>query len=124
MSAGMHRCTKFDTWKELAAFHPQALSRSFSICRACSNLRSVELRRTDPASRLAARLRMREKRAGGGAMQLGVKDIRRLLQDVDPMYVENDLVTLVRIRRDEPLAVGNVAVKRTQPLPGTSAPSP
>ena len=45
-------------------------------------------------------------------MQLRLDQIRQLLAAEDPQYLEENLVTLVRIRPSEPLGVNNVAIKR------------
>ena len=80
-------------------------------CKRCSCRSLIEKRRADPASRLASRLRTREKRLGC-VLQLRMGDIRRLLSAEDPRYVAEDLVTLVRVHIDEPLSMENVALKR------------
>ena len=80
-------------------------------CKRCTCRRTSEQRRADPASRLAARLRVAEKRRGGVVM-LRLDQIRKLLAAEDPKYLEENLVTLVRIRPSEPLGVDNVAIRR------------
>ena len=80
-------------------------------CKRCQSHRKTEQRRTDPACRLAARVRMREKRRGC-VLQLRADEIRRLLATEDPRLVAEDLVDLVRLRAREPLRADNVAVRR------------
>ena len=95
--------------KAEAAF--SAASRSFYTCRSCAAKRQRDLRRTDPAVRLAGRLRAREKRAGL-PMKLSVAEIRTLLASENQDYVLEDLVTLVRVKHDEPLSPANVMLRR------------
>ena len=101
--------------KDSAAF--SAAERSFYTCRTCASKRQRELRRTDPAVRLACRLRVREKRAGL-PMKLSVAEIRTLLDSEDPDYVNEDLVTLVRVKEGAPLSRGNVTLRRLALLVG------
>ena len=95
--------------KAAAAF--SAATRSFYTCRSCAAKRQRDLRRTDPAVRLAGRLRAREKRAGL-PMKLSVAEIRNLLATENQDYVLEDLVTLVRAKHDAPLSPANAVLRR------------
>ena len=95
--------------KTASAF--SAAKRSFYTCRSCATKRQRDLRRTDPAVRLAGRLRAREKRAGL-PMKLSVAEIRNLLASENQDYVLEDLVTLVRVKQDAPLSPENVMLRR------------
>ena len=97
------------------AAHFAAAERSFYTCRQCASKRQSERRRSDPAVRLACRVRMRAKRYGF-AVKLRVADIRTLLKRVNPRYVEADLVKLERIRMDAPLTPDNVALRQAAVL--------
>ena len=107
-NATSHRCKACDTVKSFSDFYPKSIERSFYTCKMCAHARTTEYRRTDPAARLAARIRMREKRAEI-PMKLCVEEIRRLLATEDQNYVREDLVSLEKLRPDEPLCAGNVA---------------
>ena len=106
-----HRCKACDTIKDLSDFYPKSVERSFYTCKKCAHARTTKYRRTDPAARLAARIRMREKRIGV-PMRLCVEEIRRLLATEDQNYVREDLVSLEKLRPGEPLCAGNVATVR------------
>ena len=45
-------------------------------------------------------------------MMLRLDQIRKLLAAEDPKYLEENLLTLVRIKPSEPLGVDNVAIRR------------
>ena len=95
--------------------HFAAASRPIYTCRKCTSRKESQRRRTDPAVRLADRVRMRAKRSGF-AMNLSVADIRTLLESVRPEYVKADLVKLDRVRQDAPLAANNVALRQAAVL--------
>ena len=110
-AASPHRCKACDTIKARSDFYAKSLERSFYTCKKCSHARATEYRRTDPATRLAARIRVREKR-GGIPMRLCVAEIRRLLATEDQNYVREDLVSLEKLRPGEALCAGNVTTVR------------
>ena len=103
--AGTFTCKVCKTEKPSVDFSPAGLARSFYWCRSCANRKSTERRRSDPAARLASRIRARERRLGMPVL-LTVGDIRQLLNGEDPVYVREDLVTLARLREEEPLEMG------------------
>ena len=110
-------CRVCRTEKPTLDFSPAGLARSFYWCRSCANINSTERRRSDPAARLASRIRARERRLGM-PVWLTVGDIRQLLNGEDPVYVREDMVTLAKLREEEPFGVGNVAVVRLGRLLG------
>ena len=122
-AASMHHkadtftCKVCKTEKPSVDFSSAGLARSFYWCRQCANRKSTERRRSDPAARLASRIRARERRSGL-PVSLTVGEIRQLLDGEDPVYVREDMVTLARLREEEPLGVGNVAVVRLGRLLG------
>lgn len=107
-STAAYRCKRCDQTKPRTDFYEGALKRSFYFCRTCCVLRSTEYRRQDHAARLAARLRMRMKRAGV-PMNLGTAEIRELLNGVG-----EDVRTRVTLERlpdsADPLSLANVVV--------------
>ena len=105
------KCKVCDLVKPASDFSEKGLARSFYWCRSCANRRNTERRRSDPAARLASRIRTREKRLGQPSI-LTVQQIRELLMREPQTYVGDDMVSLAKLRADEPLGVGNVAVIR------------
>ena len=112
-----YTCKVCETAKPAAEFSAAGLARSFFWCRTCANRKGTERRRSDPAARLASRIRMREKRSGKPTT-LTVKQIRQLLIQEDPVYVMEDMVSLAKLRAEESLGIDNVAVIRLGRLLG------
>lgn len=113
----MYTCKVCKAEKPSVDFSPAGLARSFYWCRSCANRHSTERRRSDPAARLASRIRARERRSGL-PVSLTVGEIRQLLRGEDPEYVREDMVTLTRVRDEEPMGLNNVAVVRLGRLLG------
>ena len=106
--AALRACNKCGMMKEEAsAFRKCNIQSRFYTCKACCDQKSSERRRRDPATRIASRLRAR-------GCRIGVDDIRRMLDTLDPTVVANDQVVIMRLRNDEPLTPENaVACVRT-----------
>ena len=68
-------------------------------------------RRPDPAKRILEKLRKRETRARG-IFRLRLSDVRALLRTVEQVYIDNDLIELVKTKPHEPMALRNITVKR------------
>ena len=109
---GSFTCIKCATAKSASEFYPGPLSRSIYICRACHSAMNKDRRRSDPATRILYRARMRCKRHNV-PVSLSVRELREMLKAEDPSYVSGDLLSCSRIRDDAPLCAGNVKLFRT-----------
>ena len=106
-SASLRACNKCGVMKEPIDFRPCSIQSRFYTCKSCCDQKNSERRRKDPATRLATRLRAR-------GCRIGVGDIRRMLDTLDPLVVENDQVVIMKLRKDQPFTPENaVACVRT-----------
>ena len=107
------RCKDCGERKPAAEFDLKAVSRAFRTCKRCHSRRGTERRRSDPATRLISRARVREKRRGRERMSVSISHVRDLLRrEEDPRYAELDLLSLERERAEEPLSALNAFLKR------------
>ena len=102
--------------KPITAFYESSLKKSFPAwCKPCHIRMITERRRGDPAARLRTRAYMRERRAGR-ALAITIRDIRSLLAKEDEQSIRQDILSLERMREDEPLDVQNaILVKKVKP---------
>ena len=82
--------------------------RNFYVCKPCVKLRTVELRRADPAARMHNRL-SKTCRQKNVPLKLSRKEIRGLLASVtDRALIDEDRLALRPLRAGEPVTVGNI----------------
>lgn len=108
-------CKLCSEQKPLTAFYESTLKKSFPAwCKPCHIRMISERRRGDPAARVRTRAYMRERRAGR-ALAISIRDIRSLLAKEDEQSIRQDILSLERMREDEPLDVQNaILVKKVK----------